>query len=123
MYKRVKRDRLGVKSSHRKSMLRNLATSLFLSGKVETTIGRAKALKAYSSSIIMKDRVSVDKQNLIKSLKKTLYSSIAINNALKLIESKDSIKINIVKTRIRKGDNAEMGEVFLGGFDKVVNRK
>ncbi len=44
--------RLGVKSAHRRAMLRNAATSLFKFGKIETTEPRAKELVSVADNMI-----------------------------------------------------------------------
>ena len=41
-------------AEHRKSMLRNMATSLFLHGRVETTTAKAKELRQYAEPLITK---------------------------------------------------------------------
>ena len=41
-------------AEHRKALLRNLATSLFLHGRVETTVAKAKELRAYAEPLITK---------------------------------------------------------------------
>src|ERR671918_269687 len=41
-------------SEHRKMMMRNLATSLFLHGRVETTTAKAKELRQYAEPLITK---------------------------------------------------------------------
>ena len=46
--------KLGVTSTQRKTMLRNLASSLLWYGKIETTLARAKELKPYVEKIITK---------------------------------------------------------------------
>ncbi len=44
--------RLGVKSAHRRAMLRNASTSLFKNGKIETTEPRAKELASVAEKMI-----------------------------------------------------------------------
>ena len=44
--------RLGVKSGHRRAMLRNLTTSLMKNGRLETTEARAKELKSVADKMI-----------------------------------------------------------------------
>jgi ribosomal protein L17 len=44
--------KLGVTTSHRRALLRNMATSLFLHEKVETTIAKAKELRPFAEKII-----------------------------------------------------------------------
>ncbi|MEG1008739.1 MAG: 50S ribosomal protein L17 [Clostridia bacterium] len=73
-------------TSHRKSMLNNLVTSLLLNGKVETTLAKAREVKPLTDSIIhlaikekdnfeMKEklvsRAKLDKNNKIVKIEKT----------------------------------------------------
>ena len=41
-------------AEHRKAMMRNMATSLFLHGRVETTTAKAKELRTYAEPLITK---------------------------------------------------------------------
>ena len=41
-------------AEHRKALLRNPATSLFLHGRVETTVAKAKELRQYAEPLITK---------------------------------------------------------------------
>ncbi len=41
-------------ASHRKAMLRNMATSLFKHGRIETTVAKAKELRQYAEPLITK---------------------------------------------------------------------
>jgi len=41
-------------AEHRGAMLRNLATSLFLHGRVETTVAKAKELRTFAEPLITK---------------------------------------------------------------------
>ncbi len=41
-------------AEHRKALLKNLATSLFLHGRVETTVSKAKELRQYAEPLITK---------------------------------------------------------------------
>lgn len=43
---------LGVKSAHRKSLMANLASQLFIHGKIKTTLAKAKALRPFAEKII-----------------------------------------------------------------------
>ena len=52
MIKTLGGRKLGVTSSHRRAMLRNMATSLFLHEKIETTIAKAKELRPFAEKII-----------------------------------------------------------------------
>ena len=52
MRHRVAGKKLGRDSAHRKSLRRNLVTSLFFNGYVETTEAKAKAIRGYAEKLI-----------------------------------------------------------------------
>lgn len=52
MRHRVAGKKLGRSSAHRKSLRRNLVTSLFQNGYVETTEAKAKAIQPYAEKLI-----------------------------------------------------------------------
>ncbi|MFO7743027.1 MAG: 50S ribosomal protein L17 [Anaerolineae bacterium] len=52
MRHRVAGKKLGRSSAHRKSLRRNLVTSLFYNGYVETTEAKAKAVQGYAEKLI-----------------------------------------------------------------------
>ena len=49
-------NHLGRTSSHRKSMLSNMATSLILHKRITTTTAKAKALRTYVEPLITKSK-------------------------------------------------------------------
>lgn len=52
MHHRKKGRRFNRTTEHRKLMMRNLATSLFLHGRVETTTAKAKELRTFAEPLI-----------------------------------------------------------------------
>jgi len=52
MRHRVAGKKLGRSSAHRKSLRRNLVTSLFYNGYIETTEAKAKAIRSYAEKLI-----------------------------------------------------------------------
>ena len=52
MRHQCKRHQLGRPQDQRKALLRTLATSLFMYDEINTTMGKAKALKEYADQII-----------------------------------------------------------------------
>jgi len=52
MIKNLGGRKLGVTGAHRRALLRNLATSLFLHEHIETTIAKAKELRPFAERII-----------------------------------------------------------------------
>ena len=49
-------NHLGRKSGHRKSLLANMACSLILHKRIETTLAKAKALRIYAEPLITKSK-------------------------------------------------------------------
>ena len=52
MRHRVRKGKLGLKTGHRMSLLRNLCTELFKHGRIVTTDSKAKELRRFSERII-----------------------------------------------------------------------
>lgn len=56
MRHRKKGRHLNRTAEHRRMMLRNMATSLFRHGRIETTVAKAKELRRYAEPLITKAR-------------------------------------------------------------------
>lgn len=56
MRHRTKGRRFNRTAEHRKSMMRNMATSLLLHGRIETTVEKAKDLRQFVEPLITKAR-------------------------------------------------------------------
>jgi large subunit ribosomal protein L17 len=103
-------NHLGRTSSHRKSMLANLASSLILNKKITTTTAKAKALKTYVEPLITRS-----KQDTTHS-RRVAFSYLKDKSAVAELFREISPKVGerpggytrILKTGNRLGDNAEM---------------
>jgi len=107
--------RLGRNDDHRRSMLRNLTTSLFTHGKIETTVVRAKEVSRVASRIITRAKKGdLHSRRLVAEyltsgdVVKKLFDVIAPSLA-----GRAGGYTRIVRTRIRKGDAAEMAQLEL----------
>jgi len=107
--------RLGRNDDHRRSMLRNLATSLFTHGKIETTVVRAKEVSRVASRIITRAKKGdLHSRRLVAAyltsddVVRKLFDVIAPSLA-----GRPGGYTRIVRTRIRKGDAAEMAQLEL----------
>ena len=118
-------NHLGRTSSHRKSMLANMATSLILHKRITTTTAKAKALRTYVEPLITKS-----KEDSTHS-RRVVFSYLKDKTAVAELFREVSPKIGerpggytrILKTGNRIGDNADMcilelvdyNEAMLGG--------
>ncbi len=115
--------RFGRKSDHRKSMLRNLATSVIMYEKVETTEAKAKDLRAVVDKLITLGKkgdlasrrqaaafirdVYVDEKTRQTVLQK-LFDDVAPRYA-----ERNGGYTRVVKTGVRRGDAAPMAYIEL----------
>ena len=68
-------NHLGRKSGHRKAMLANMATSLILHKRIETTVAKAKALRMYVEPLISKSKEdSTHSRRMVFSYLKNKYA-------------------------------------------------
>lgn len=118
-------NHLGRTSSHRKSMLANMAASLILHKRITTTTAKARALKTYVEPLLTKS-----KEDSTHS-RRVVFSYIKDKNAVSELFRDISPKIadrpggytRMLKIGNRIGDNAEMcilelvdyNEAMLGG--------
>jgi len=120
-------NHLGRTSSHRKSMLANMATSLILHKRITTTEAKAKALRTYVEPLITKSKEdSTHSRRVVFSY---LKDKTAVAELFRDISPKISERpggyTRILKLGNRIGDNAEMcilelvdyNEAMLGGGD------
>jgi len=118
-------NHLGRTSSHRKAMLANMASSLLLLKRIETTTAKAKALRSYLEPLITKTK------NLASVAEKThaqrvVFSYLKDKYAVKelfgeigpKIENRPGGYTRILKTGNRLGDNAEMCIIELVDYNE-----
>ncbi|MCT2592274.1 50S ribosomal protein L17 [Streptomyces sp. N2-109] len=115
MPKPTKGTRLGGSASHQKAMLGNLATSLFLHGRITTTEAKARRLRPFAEQLITKakkgdlhNRRLVMRTVLDKSVVHTLFTEIGPR-----YENRPGGYTRITKIGPRRGDNAPMAVIEL----------
>ena len=111
--------KLGRSTDHRKAMMRAMVTFLLENGKIETTVTRAKEVKAMTEKMITlakEDTLHNRRQALAYITKEDvvtkLFTEIAPN-----YKDVNGGYCRIVKTGPRRGDAAEMGILELVGKD------
>lgn len=102
--------KLGRTSSHRLATLKNLAIAIISNNKIETTLPKAKELRSYVEKLVTRARVG--DANAHKAVFAKLQDKVSTNKLVTQIApkyvSKNGGYTRIIKTRIRKGDAAEM---------------
>jgi len=112
MIKQMGGRRLGVTGSHRRALLRNLATSLFLHEKIETTIAKAKALRPFAERIITQARDG--KHYLVR---RNIHDKVVYKKLFDVLAPRYAQRpggyTRILRLASRPGDNASRGLVAL----------
>jgi ribosomal protein L17 len=113
-------NHLGRQSGHRKALLANMASSLILAKKMETTLAKAKALRMYVEPLITKSKQDTTaSRRLVFSY---LKQKEAVSELFKIVAPKIADRpggyTRIVKTYYRVGDNAEMAIIELVDFNE-----
>ncbi len=115
MRHRNKKPILNRPLDQRKSLIRNLLTSLFLYGKVETTHARAKALISEAEKLISRVKHQKEEFNSLRELQRILYTEESSRKAWEYISAshKTSGFLRSVKNGTRAGDGASLVHVQL----------
>lgn len=106
---------LGRKIGPRKALLKNLAKSLLLHEKIETTEAKAKELRPYVEKLITKG--GSDSIHARRMLLSKLNDVLVVEKIIKEIGPKYKERkggyTRIIKTGLRTGDNAKMAIIEL----------
>ncbi len=106
--------------SHRAAMLSNMATSLIMHKRINTTLAKAKALRKYVEPILT--RAKDDSTHSRRMVFSYLHSKDAVTELFREVAPKIAERpggyTRILKTRNRLGDNAEMCMMELVDFNE-----
>jgi large subunit ribosomal protein L17 len=113
-------NHLGRKSEHRNAMLANMASSLILKKRINTTLAKAKALRVYVEPLITKSKDdSTHSRRVVFSY---LKDKGAVSELFRDVASKVSNRpggyTRILRTEHRLGDNAEMCFIELVDYNE-----
>ncbi len=107
--------KLGRASDHRKAMLRAMVTFLLENGKIETTVTRAKEVRAMTEKMITLGKTNnlhSKRQALAYITKEEVVKKLFDEISPKYAESKGGYT-RIIKIGPRRGDAAEMAIIEL----------
>ena len=115
-------NHLGRKSGHRKAMLANMATSLILNKRIQTTVAKAKALKMYVEPLITKSKEdSTHSRRVVFSY---LKNKEAVTELFRTVAPKIADRpggyTRVLKTGFRLGDGADMALIELVDFNEAA---
>ena len=112
-------NHLGRQKGHREAMLSNMAGSLIVHKRINTTVAKAKALRKYVEPIITRSKVDSTHSRRVafsylqsKEAIKELFSSVA-----EKVGERPGGYTRILRTGFRSGDSAEMCMIELVDFN------
>ena len=115
-------NHLGRTSSHRKSMISNMAVSLILHKRITTTTAKAKALKTFVEPLITKSKE--DSTHSRRVVFGYLKDKEAVSELFREVSPKIADRpggyTRLLKTGNRIGDNAEMCILELVDFNEAM---
>jgi large subunit ribosomal protein L17 len=125
MRHRKKVNHLGRKSAHRKAMLSNMAASLILHKRINTTLAKAKALKVYVEPLITKSKDdSTHSRRVVFSYLENKYAvSELFRDVAQKVADRPGGYTRILKTGFRQGDGAEMCMIELVDYNPNLLKK
>ena len=115
-------NHLGRKSGHRKALLANMATSLILHKRINTTVAKAKALQGYVEPLITKSKEdSTHSRRVVFSY---LKNKEAVTELFRTVAPKVADRpggyTRVLKTGFRLGDGADMALIELVDFNEAA---
>ncbi|MBZ7986568.1 50S ribosomal protein L17 [Campylobacter canadensis] len=107
--------KLGRTSSHRAALLKNLSIAIIKSGRIETTLEKAKELRSYFEKLITRARLG--DANAHRAVFASLQDKECTNKLVTEIAPKYKERnggyTRIIKTRTRRGDAATLAYIEL----------
>ena len=115
-------NHLGRKSGHRKALLANMATSLILHKRIQTTVAKAKALQVYIEPLVTKSKD--DSTNSRRVVFSYLKNKEAVTELFRTIAPKIAERpggyTRVLKTGFRQGDGAHMALIEFVDFNEAA---
>lgn len=115
-------NHLGRTNTHRKAMLANMACSLILHKRINTTLAKARALRTYVEPLITKSKTDSTHS------RRTVFSYLKHKEAVAELFRDVAVKVatrpggytRILKTGFRLGDNAETCMIELVDYNEFI---
>ena len=117
--------KLGRNTAHRRSLLRNLVTSIIIEERIETTVPKAKAMRP-----IVEKMITLGKRGDLAARRQALAYLMTGAAVDKLFDTigprfgdREGGYLRIVRSAPRKGDGAESAFIELLGSEKLLDER
>lgn len=120
----VKTNNLSRKIGHRIALKKNLANALITHKRINTTLAKAKVLRAFLEPLVTKSKDN--SQHSRRIVFSYLMNKYAVTELFDVIGPKIMDRpggyLRIIKTGFRKGDGAETAMIEFVDFNEVYNK-
>ncbi len=102
--------KFGRTTDQRRALIKGLATSLVMEGKIETTLPKAKELTRYIEKLITKAKKGdlANRRRVIAGLSTQVAAFKLVDEIAPQLASRTSGHVRVERTRLRIGDGAQM---------------
>jgi large subunit ribosomal protein L17 len=121
----VRGRKLGRTASHRKALLRSLATSLFRHKRIRTTLAKAKETRSFAETLITKARKNDlhSKRQVMSEIHDKEVVKELFGDILEKIGDRAGGYTRVIKLGKRIGDAADIAILELVDFNEVMKAK
>ena len=119
-----KLNHLSRKAPHRKAMMANMASSLILHKRINTTLAKAKALRVFVEPLLTKSKEDTthSRRTVFAYLKDKVAVSELFRDVSVKIADRPGGYTRIIKLGNRFGDNAEMALIELVDYNENLKK-
>jgi len=105
--------KFGRERDQRRALLKGLATSLVVHGKIETTLEKAKEVVPYVEPLITKAKKGDlhNRRQIVAALSTVEAAHKLVDDIAPQLTGRNSGHLRITRTKLRVGDNAQMATV------------
>lgn len=113
--------KFGRECDQRDALIKGLATSLVMHGKIETTLPKAKELVRYIEKLITKSKKGgLSNRRYVISALSTHEASFRLFDVIApQLKNRDSGHVRVKRTRVRVGDGAQMATIAF--VDEIID--
>lgn len=118
-------NKLNRTASHRKALLSNLATQLFMHERIKTTTAKAKALRPVVERLITfaKKGTLAARRQVLRTVRDKVVVRKLFDEIAPAFSDRQGGYTRIVKLGQRPGDGAELSVIELVGFEGIQKEK
>jgi large subunit ribosomal protein L17 len=118
-------NHLGRTTGHRASMLSNMAVSLIMHKRIETTLAKAKELRGFVEPLITKSKndTTHSRRNVFAALRNKYAVKELFGEVIEKMRQRPGGYTRILKIGFRHGDSAEMAMIELTDYNETYSQQ